>query len=148
MDEAETNEFEIKRKKRLGELVTDAYKSLGLTRQQLALQVGVSERTLYVIANGTSVPRAQTRRKLEEALGWRKDAINDFFGLGPGVYLDQITLQHMRPAEGEGWGPWEPSEENPLQRLQDLTVDIAMLLRDKDREIEKLRKEVELLRGH
>lgn len=127
MDKAKRDEFEIKRKKRLGELVTDAYKSLGLTRQQLALQVGISERSLYAIANGTSVPRVQTRRKLEEALGWQRDAIQELFALGPSVDLDQVTLQHMRPAEGEGWGPLERSEENPLQRLQDLTVDIAML---------------------
>ena len=139
-------QFEEEKRKRLGELVTDAYTAVGLSRQKIAPMAGVSERTLYAIEKGTSIPRAQTQRKLEEALAWRKGAIADILGLGPDAYLDQITLQFMQPSVGEGWGDYP--EDDPMQRLQNATVDIAILLRDKDREIEKLRHEMQQLRNN
>lgn len=134
--------------RRLGELVTDGYKALGLSRRKLAPLVGVSERTLYIIENGLSVPRAQAQRKLEEALEWRRGSITEVLALESDADLDQITLKSMQaPATAVEQSPIEP-EADPLQRLQNATVDIAILLRDKDREIEKLRQEVQRLRNN
>lgn len=144
--------FEDEKKTKLGELVTDAYKALGLSRQKLAPMVGVSDRTLYAIEKGTAIPRAQTQRKLEEALGWRKGAIADVLGLGPDADLRHVTLKFMQPNDG-AWGEY-PGEDprgdqggDPMQQLQGAMVNIAILLRDKDREIEKLRQEVQQLRN-
>lgn len=133
-------------KKRIGELVTDAYKALGLSRQKLAPMVGVSQRSLYAIEKGTSVPRAHTQRQLEDVLKWRRGAIADVLSLGSDADFEEITLKDMQVPTAEMSVPVEV-EDDPLQRLQEATVGIAILLRDKDREIEKLRREVQQLRN-
>ncbi len=133
-------------KKRLGELVTEAYKAAGYSRLALAPKVGISARTLFSIEGGESTPRAHTQRKLEEALGWQKGAIAEVLSLGPSVDVGSITLDHMRPAKGEGWGPMETDTiESPMTRLNMAAADIAILLREKDKEIADLKQQVKVL---
>ena len=133
-------------RKRLGELVTEAYKTAGLTRQALAPLVGISERSLYMIENAQSIPRAHTQARLEEALGWQRGAIKEVLSLGPSVDINAINLSHMRPATGEGWGPLETAAtESPMTRLNMAAADIAILLREKDKEIADLKQQVKVL---
>lgn len=134
-------------RKRLGELVTEAYKAAGLSRQVLAPQVGVSQRTLYAIENGLSTPRAHTQRQLEEALAWRKGAISDVLSFGSDADIDMVTLREMQPTkvDTQDNGPAFRNESagSIAQRLNEVTLDIMIELREKDRRIEELERRLE-----
>ncbi|GAA3293043.1 hypothetical protein ACFFON_02345 [Arthrobacter citreus] len=133
-------------KKRLGELVTEAYKAVGNTRQGMAPLVGVSERSMYMIENGLSIPRAHTQRKLEEVLGWRRGAIADVLGLGPDAELSKVPLSFMQESKNSAWADLpNESAADVIQRLTSAATDAALMLREKERqEQEHLRRIHEL----
>lgn len=139
------SEHQEELRKRLGELVTEAYKAAGYSRESLAPVAGVSSRTLFSMEQGKSIPRVHTQRQLEKALGWRKGAIADVLSLGPDVYVDQINLKDMRPTQGNPWGDEHKDLEadTVLQRLNIAAVDVTVMVREKDRRIEELERQLE-----
>lgn len=142
------SEHQEANKKRLGELVTEAYKAVGNTRQGMAPLVGVSERSMYMIENGLSIPRAHTQRKLEEVLGWRRGAIADVLGLGPDTDVTKVPLSFMQESKGSAWADMpEESGADVIHRLTAAATDAAVMLREKDRRIHELEQQVALLQG-
>ena len=154
------SEHQEANKKRLGELVTEAYKAAGHTRRSLAKAVGISDRTLYAVEVGASIPKEKLQRSLEEALQWSKGSIADVLGLGREADLESVDLEWM-----SGGGKWVGGMEAPLtargergtksgepdsaviQRLTFAAADVAILLREKDRRIHELEQQVALLQG-
>ena len=132
--------------KRVGQLITEGYKAAGYTRRSFAPLIGVSERSMYSFEFGQFTPRQPVQRKIEEQLGWTEGAITEVLSLGPSADLKAVTLDHMRPAKGEGWGPLETAAtESPMTRLNMAAADIAILLREKDKEIADLKQQVKVL---
>lgn len=138
------SEHQEANRKRLGELVTDGYKTVGLTRKSLAPKVGISERSLYSLEMGERTPREATQRHLEDALNWRRGAIADILGLGPDADLSKVSLSFMQESNTSAWAdlPAE-SDSEVAQRLNTAAMDMTIRLREKDKENADLRRELE-----
>lgn len=135
-------------KKRLGELIQDGYKAAGYSRESVAPEVGISSRTLFSIENGLSIPRALTQRKIEEVLGWRKGAIAYVLGLGPDTDVSKVPLPFMQESKNSAWADIpEESGADVIHRLTAAATDAAVMLREKDRRISELERQVALLQG-
>lgn len=128
------SEHQEANKKRLGELITEAYKTAGFSRLAVAPQVGISARSLFSIETGQSAPRAHTRLKLEDVLGWRRGAITDLLGLGPDADVSKVPMSFMQESKNSAWADM-PAESTAdiIQRLTSAATDAALMLREKER---------------
>lgn len=138
------SEHQEANRKRLGELIQDGYKTAGLTRRSLSQKVGLSERSLYSLEAGERVPREATQRRIEEVLGWRRGAIADMLGLGSDAELSKVSLSFMQESNNSAWADMpEESDADVAQRLSTAAMDMTVRLREKDRENEELRRQLE-----
>lgn len=137
----DTHQEEVK--KRLGALITEGYKSAGLTRGALSAAVGLSARSLYAIETGQATPRHGTQLKLEEFFGWKKGSIAELLSVGRGVDLEQVTQRTMRAEASAEWLAESPADvDETARRIQEDAKALSNRLRERDRTIESLESEL------
>lgn len=136
-----THQEEVK--KRLGSLVTEAYKSAGETRLSMAEGIGLSARSLYALEVGQSMPRKHTQERIEKFLGWKSGSIAELLSVGRGVDLEQVTQRTMRAEASAEWVAEAPAEvDETARRIQEDAKALSNRLRERDRTIESLEAEL------
>ncbi|MCC9173792.1 helix-turn-helix transcriptional regulator [Arthrobacter sp. zg-Y179] len=130
-------------KKRLGSLITEAYKAAGETRLSLSDAVGLSARSLYAIETGQAIPRKGSQERIEKFFDWRPGAIGELLKGVRGVNLEQITQKTMRTETA----PKKVDEmradlDETARRIQEDAKALSDRLRERDRTIESLEAEL------
>lgn len=126
-------------KKHLGQLILEGYKSKGLTRMDLAKELGVDVRSITSYTQGDAIPRVSKRQKLESFLGWREGAIQEFLvEANSGTPLDTFNLKWM------GFGV----ETDTLGGVsaEDLADELLRRLRNSESRVRSLQRQLEAAR--
>lgn len=130
-------------KKRLGSLITEAYKAAGETRLSLSDAVGLSARSLYAIETGQAIPRRGSQERIEKFFDWRPGAIGELLEGIRGVNLEQVTQKTMRAeAAPEKAGEVRADMDETARRIQEDAKALSNRLREHARTIESLEAEL------
>lgn len=130
-------------KKRLGSLITEAYKAAGETRLSVADAIGLSSRSLYTLEMGQSIPRKHTQERLEEFFGWKPGSISELLNAGDGVDFDRVSQRTMRAAASAEWVAEAPAElDETARRIQEDAKALSARLFERERAVEALEGEL------
>lgn len=126
-------------KAHFGRLLLDAYKAKGLTRIDMAKELGVDVRTITSYTQGDALPRVSKRENLERLLGWREGVIREFLvEANSGKPLEQLNLK------------WATADVEPdvLAGLsaEDLADELLRRLRNAESRVRSLQRELDAVR--
>lgn len=120
----------------VGQLILNAYKAKGLTRYDVAKEIGVNIRSVTSYTQGDGLPKGEKRGRLERFLGWREGAIQDAIVAGSSaVPLEEIDQRWMGFAD----------ERDPLTEASadDLVAELLRRLWDAESKVRRLKQELE-----
>lgn len=126
-------------KAHLGQLILEGYKSKGLTRIDVAKELGVDVRSITSYTQGDAIPRVSKRQKLEAFLGWRDGAIQEFIvEANSGTPLETFNLKWM------GFGV----ESDVMAGLSadELADELLRRLRNAESRVRSLQRELDAVR--
>lgn len=126
-------------KAHFGKLLLEGYKSKGLTRIDVAKELGVDVRTITSYTQGDALPRVSKRPELERFLGWRAGAIQEFLvEANSGKPLEELTLKWLLASV----------DSDALSDLSadDLADELLRRLRNAESRVRSLQRELEATR--
>lgn len=92
----------------IGDLIAEARKERFPSRRQFAKAAGVDIKTAVTAETGEREIHPHTQRRIEQALGWRKGAIEDVWMHRVEIPAESLTVQEMERGAGEE--SWEDLE--------------------------------------
>lgn len=122
-----------------------------MTRRALAKTVDMQEKSLYMLEEGINTPRAETREKLEGALGWRRGSMSDVLAGRATTFEEMLEPEPGTFASIEGQlGDSQVLGEALMRAAEDAVQRIAVLEEDYSAVLEdrrELRQRVRWLEG-
>lgn len=126
-------------KAHLGKLILEAYTTKGLTRIDLANELGTNVRSITSYTQGDALPRVAKRQKLEAFLGWREGSIQEFLvEANSGRPLEELGLKWMGYAASSGVAAGLSAE--------DLADELLRRLRNAESRVRSLQRELDAVR--